>query len=683
MGIENIKRKGQALASRAGASTIKVNKYDNPKIALELIAHICSSDKQLELDLEKYFTLMGKFWSEYLDAPFYSEREFCNCSDYSIPDFEKIMDEMIQDIMSESTKIKIAVCGGYSAGKSSFLNKLTGIKDLLPTGIQPVSLVNTFVNFTNSVEKVTVKGKNYKDAWVKLDKEVLSCIQHSSKSKIYIASVLKELLVNVPLTKNYLDGFTFIDTPGYNNSLAKNDENKKSDRETALDAFAASDVIFWCIDIDSGTISEEDIRFLNSEKAKGKPKVIILTKKDKKPKGEVNEIMMDVHEKCIKEFSDCLVDIVAVSNDDNPEICSDSDSMSELLKGLMDKFGHKRELSYYHKKTEELFDYQILLSQEKEEELETQNKEAIDDKNSAYKWLQSYKENNEAHLEVVQNVIFDNYDSILSLLVKNEDYRDIAVEGWRDSLNREVEWNQKSGFFSDVNDLQKAQSSGCKRFNTLYNKINDLPAYEYYTAESRRDIFSEIQQMSDDGIAKVEEYFDEAKDWSNMIKKDIKDEEDWIKFLAKYKILFCEVVDSCFDTIRNAVKSYMVSLREMPNRVSPDIFAAISANNMDGFLYCFSDGVNLAECNSQGYNPITWAVHNGNNDMVKFFLENNANLRLKDKRGYNAFETAVMSHYRDICQMLIEHDHSLVKDSLPVQELARMNKFEEWIIKKV
>ena len=129
--------------------------------------------------------------------------------------------------VDENKKIRIVFVGQYSAGKSSFLNRITGADNLLPTGIEPVSMVATYLYCSKNTKDIIVKGVNLKNAIVLLDKDVLQSIQHESKSKIYLASVLNKLFVELPADE--LDGFVFIDTPGYNNSDKKNAANSTTD----------------------------------------------------------------------------------------------------------------------------------------------------------------------------------------------------------------------------------------------------------------------------------------------------------------------------------------------------------------------------------------------------------------------------------------------------------------------
>ena len=48
MGLDAIKRKGAAMGKQT-AQIIKVNKYENPQMALNLISHICTASSDLDL----------------------------------------------------------------------------------------------------------------------------------------------------------------------------------------------------------------------------------------------------------------------------------------------------------------------------------------------------------------------------------------------------------------------------------------------------------------------------------------------------------------------------------------------------------------------------------------------------------------------------------------------------------
>ena len=109
------------------------------------------------------------------------------------------------------------------------------------------------------------------------------------------------------------------------------------------------------------------------------------------------------------------------------------------------------------------------------------------------------------------------------------------------------------------------------------------------------------------------------------------------------------------------------------------MFSAIANDNMNRFLDCFSSGVDLTKCNSQGYSPLTYVAKNSNNAMMKFFIDHEVDLSLKDKNGYNALETAAIYHCQDICELLINADKGLLMESQSLTKLAANDRFENWI----
>lgn len=309
--LDRLKKKCESLGKAPKGSLLKVNMYENPKKTLDLIAHICTSASGLDL---------SACFQEYEKTLREVESIIAEDQDYTLSNKNLLLSDCsrqkqeIEDKLTENpySTVKIAVAGGYSSGKSSLLNTLINAENLLPTGIEPVSIVNTFLNCSSSVNEIFVMGKNMKHETVLLNKEVLDCIQHSSSSKVYIASVLDKLMVTVPSVKEF-DGITFVDTPGYNNSNNVNVENNAKDIDKAKEALGTADAIIWCIDIEAGAITKHDLEMLDL--AKDKPLLIVFTKMDKKPEKEVVKIL----ETALKSFVDRygkdtqLIDIIAFS----------------------------------------------------------------------------------------------------------------------------------------------------------------------------------------------------------------------------------------------------------------------------------------------------------------------------------------------------------------------------------
>ena len=81
-----------------------------------------------------------------------------------------------------------------------------------------------------------------------------------------------------------------------------------------MKAIGNADVVFWCIDIEAGTISQKDIEVLNSIEGK-KYVLIIFNKMDKKSSGEVSEILKKARKICESKLDVQLLDIVAYSRE--------------------------------------------------------------------------------------------------------------------------------------------------------------------------------------------------------------------------------------------------------------------------------------------------------------------------------------------------------------------------------
>jgi ankyrin repeat protein len=114
--------------------------------------------------------------------------------------------------------------------------------------------------------------------------------------------------------------------------------------------------------------------------------------------------------------------------------------------------------------------------------------------------------------------------------------------------------------------------------------------------------------------------------------------------------------------------------------VKNNIFTAIDKDDYKAFVKCFAgNGVDMKKERCNGYSPLTYAVSQGNNLMVKFFIQHGAKLTAKDSNGCNAFETAVKFHYQDICEMLLAADDSLPSKCGDLKELYNQNSFINYI----
>ncbi|WP_288591653.1 dynamin family protein [uncultured Prevotella sp.] len=704
MGFDGIKNKSASMGKKPMSAFLKVNKYENPQTVLDLISHICTSGMDLSVSDEftPYHDKCSQLEEDYSEINTReAENPFVNASISDLTEncaapYARMPAYL--DYSGFSDAINVAVGGGYSSGKSSFLNNITGIGAVLPTGIEPVSMINTYISFSDKISKLIVSGKNCKGHVVKLNREVLDCIQHSSKSKVYVSSVLEELYIKVPVSKEreYLKGLVFIDTPGYNNSDNPNKENGKTDSDTASDAWKNSDALFWCIDAEAGTISQRDIEELDKQigDKDNYPFVIVFNKMDKKPNDEIVKILKSAEKVCKSKLKIQPIDMIGFSSIGKSAIyslktkqkattkCGVMKVLASIIYKMKDGFSNTRSVSFWTNWLADCFDQEIKTCDGVLASLENKRKKLAKKKADAFS-----KKTNSKNVTLIDDcfphikeVLIDSYDEILTSRDGLIDLFNRAMKGWSKALDREDQWAEKTGFFSDASNLQRQSNNAVKEYNRVMTAAEkNCDEFQFWNTESRKEDLDLIRQAY--------EYYDSAdEDVQDSLKEDydntVASKETisiYKSFLQKKKQEIVHVFTTCCE---NAIKKNEKRLRALLNikeEEETDVFSAIANDNMNRFLDCFSNGVDLTKCNSQGYSPLTYVAKNSNNAMMRFLIDHEVDLSLKDKNGYNALETAAIYHCQDICELLINADKGLLMESQSLTKLAANDRFENWI----
>lgn len=709
MGLANLKKKDAAMGRKTKPKILKVNKYENPQMALNLIAHIMTSsaDMSVEDDFNKWDDYYKSFEQRFRDQSNLEDEEyhdsFVESSIDNIVYRLRFPSLLLPEKLEETNgrkSITVAACGGYSSGKSSFLNNLLNTGNALPTGIEPVSMVNTYINCGSDFKRMSVKGCNVKDELVSLNREVLDCIQHSSKSKVYVASVLKTLYIDLPVfnERRFLDGLTFIDTPGYNNSEAANNENGKTDKDTALEAMKNADAIIWCIDTETGTISKNDIDILNDAIGENAdtPYVIVFTKMDKKPVDEFIGILKAADKVCHNSMREQPVDILGYSCvDKNRNVVSLKSWLGlgrraldvapqRILQSTFERLKQNTEdfntIDFWNEEIKSYFNDEIRDMQDQKKRLEDLRMQYANEKDKAFREDTDGKETTESLLENLKDLILDDYDNQRNLQTVLDDELTKVCNELQKALKREDEWADKASMWSDSSSLSRRANQAAKRYAKLIEQINNTEWPQYWEEEARKNFYDAIEER----FNLLDEYMSDSESANDNYKDVVKWKKvcrNYYEFLRKEyiqaKATFHECCDKAMNDINNRLRQ-MQNIEEIPE---VDVFTAIAGDNTEQFLECFSDGVDITKCNNQGFSPLTFIARCSNNAMMKFLIDQDVDLSLKDERGYNALETAAIYHCRDICEMLIDHDKSLIDDSKPLAELANNDKFEQWIAK--
>ncbi len=392
-------QKSKQLGKKSAASVLRASRFEDPVPTLELISHIVSAPAAPSLDepFESYHNELDKMEAEsdelkYVynnDSFFFNLRAKCGYW----------LQNGIEDGSYKSGGVKVAVAGGYSAGKSTFLNCITQSKKLLPTGIEPTSVVLTYVNCSCDNKSVAVRGENVAGNRVLLSTDVLESIRHTSAGQNSVAGVLKKLIVDIPAAADYMDGIVFIDTPGYDNSASKDIGDASSDRDVALSGFNEADFVLWCVDVQKGTVGKSDLDVLDKRVKKGErrtPYALVVTKSSLKSPGELVNVMRQMRKACVDRFgeADAPAAVVCFDRTENGFTFGALDGLK--IQGLFDMIrkhsSKSASVSDYMRWVKEMFDNELSASKEYCDKEEEKRKEAVKERNSWSKTLKEVEE---------------------------------------------------------------------------------------------------------------------------------------------------------------------------------------------------------------------------------------------------------------------------------------------------
>lgn len=663
-------------------SVIKVNPYENPENVLELMAKICSAIPSVETDV--YWSIISEAYTKETRGASLGDYLNDNRKALFNPDFAFQLTDLCRKVSwsiqtHENTEhSQIVVAGGFSSGKSSFLNKLTKCTNLLPTGVEPVSVVKTYLYCSNGNKEVTVKGVNQKNVLVNLDPGVLLAIQHAKQSNIYLASVLEKLFVEIPSKE--LDGLVFIDTPGYNNTDKKNESNGKTDRETALEALDEGNVLFWLIDCERGTTVADDLEMIKHFTGK---KVFIFNKADKKGQAESKKIVEETVSTLYNEFpAEDIIDVLAYSTlDERIYYSHNKMTLGSIIQAVKKTGNGISELKNFKEGINELFETEIQVSKNTIKHFEDLYKKRVEEKDTYYKFWQEDKENNVSFLDEIQYITIESYSGILEAARTCEEFADYAFTKWLEFHNGVMDF-ENNDHWGHSKILDNAIKQSAKAFNNKNKKFYNFD-WEYLTEDYRQNRLSIIKSELEKLNEHYKEWYDNACEECEQLLDNKNQEEIIIADMTEYQKVFMSALNQAISAYQKQDKATNINT----DCEKPNVFDCIRKDDYKSFLRSFEYGVDLNICDANGYNPLTLSVYMGNDTMVKFLLDNNADPSIQDNRGYNAFHTAVENQYRDICRLLLDHDPELIETSTAngetVEDLTNKNKFTKWIKEEI
>ena len=183
--------------------------------------------------------------------------------------------------------MEVAITGQFSSGKSTFLNALLS-KNILPTGITPVTSKVNFINYAEEYKlKITYYSGAQEIAPIESIADFTDQRQHEMKD-------IKYLTLYAPM--DILKDISFVDTPGLNSQ-------SQSDTDTTRRVLRDVGGIIWLTLIDNaGKLSEAEVLEEYMQHFKNKS-LCVLNQKDKLTPDQVITTTNYVKEKFGKYFA--------------------------------------------------------------------------------------------------------------------------------------------------------------------------------------------------------------------------------------------------------------------------------------------------------------------------------------------------------------------------------------------
>ncbi|GAA9750023.1 acyl carrier protein [Helicobacter pylori] len=195
--------------------------------------------------------------------------------------------QLVASCPSLFQKTIVAVGGGFSAGKSTFLNNLLGLKLKLPEDMNPTTAIPTYCL---KGKKEVLMGFSQNGGMVELphlkfDHQFLESLGFNLKE------IMPFMLLSTPSVP--FEFLCFIDTPGYNPG---NQGYTGGDKEASKESLKHAKHILWLISCERGGIESDDLEFLQELYEESKQVFIVLSRADRRTKSQLEEVAIKIRE---------------------------------------------------------------------------------------------------------------------------------------------------------------------------------------------------------------------------------------------------------------------------------------------------------------------------------------------------------------------------------------------------
>ncbi len=263
------------------------NHQNNHQVGLkeryDLIVRILNAKMRNE-GLEKYQSILD---NEFLE--FASGVDSLKEKEIALLTLQEIKKELqlVASYPSLFQKSMVAVGGEFSAGKSTFLNQLLGLKLKLPEDMNPTTAIPTYCL---KGKREVLMGFSQNGGMVELphlafDHQFLKSLGFNLKE------VMPFMLLSAPSVP--FEFLCFIDTPGFNSAKQGYTDG---DKQASKESLKHAKHILWLISCERGEIHKDDLDYLQELYEEGKQVFIVLSRADSRTKRQLEEIAIQIKE---------------------------------------------------------------------------------------------------------------------------------------------------------------------------------------------------------------------------------------------------------------------------------------------------------------------------------------------------------------------------------------------------
>ncbi|WP_121054441.1 acyl carrier protein [Helicobacter pylori] len=247
----------------------------------DLIARILNAKMENE-GLEEYQSILN---NEFLD--FASGVDSLKEKEIALLMLQEIQKELqwVASYPSLFQKTIVAVGGGFSAGKSTFLNNLLGLKLKLPEDMNPTTAIPTYCL---KGKREVLMGFSQNGGMVELPHLTFNH-QFLKSLGFNLKEIMPFMLLSAPSVP--FEFLCFIDTPGYNSA---NQGYTGGDKEASKESLKHAKHILWFVSCERGGIESDDLEFLQELYEEGKQVFIVLSRADRRTKSQLEEVAKQI-----------------------------------------------------------------------------------------------------------------------------------------------------------------------------------------------------------------------------------------------------------------------------------------------------------------------------------------------------------------------------------------------------